>query len=90
MAETKTQPAQVADAPAAAGGVTATATGTSTAADREYRTVAVVEVTLARSLEADANHQDAADSAAAELAQGTGDGWQETGRRVKSVQVRQV
>jgi hypothetical protein len=80
----------VADAPPlAGGGVTATAAGTAQA-DREYQAVAVVEVTLTRSLEGNANHQSAADSAAAELGQGTGDDWQEAGRRVKSVQVRPI
>jgi hypothetical protein len=58
--------------------------------DREYQTVSVVEVTVVRPVEAGADHGSAADQAAADLAGVTPDGFEETGRRVKTVQVRPV
>lgn len=83
MAETRAQtaPVQAADAPSpAAGG----------AAEREHQVVAVLELTVTRPMEAGSAHQRAADEAVAELTRGGSDGWQETSRRVKAVQIRPV
>jgi hypothetical protein len=60
------------------------------AAEREHQAVAVVEVTLTRPVESGADHRHTAESFAAELAGGTGEGWQESTRRVKNVRVTPV
>jgi hypothetical protein len=54
---------------------------------RRYVTQAVLEVTLIRQVEDGADHQQTADAAAADLANGTPEGWTEGARRVKSVRV---